>query len=244
VTTKRQIDEKSPRKVSVKPASDKARPSNAKPAAAANPPRRPQAQRSAETQNKLIAAAISCLHHVGYSATTVTMVADEAKVSRGAMSHQYPAKTDLMLAVVQAVFEDDSLHYERALAAKPPLQWLAELPATMWEVISRPSGTAVMEIMLASRSDPDLADKLRVMQSAIDIRAHQWIVERLADAGIRDRPNGEAIHRLFVAAVRGLSLEALFRRDRVGVEKSVAVLSEVLRLLYPALDAKPSKKSK
>jgi len=98
--------------------------------------------------------------------------------------------------------------------------------------------------MLASRSDPDLADKLRVMQSAIDIRAHQWIVERLADAGIRDRPNGEAIHRLFVAAVRGLSLEALFRRDRVGVEKSVAVLSEVLRLLYPALDAKPSKKSK
>ena len=37
--------------------------------------RRPQAQRSAETQAKLIAAAIACLHRVGYSATTVTMVA-------------------------------------------------------------------------------------------------------------------------------------------------------------------------
>ena len=206
--------------------------------------RRPQAQRSAETQTKLIEAAISCLHHVGYSATTVTMVADKAKVSRGAMTHQYPTKTDLMLAVVAAVFEADSLYYEQAVAAKSPVQWIRELPKTMWEVISQPSGTAVMEIMLASRSDSELADKLRTMQSAIDVRAHQWIVERLADAGIRDRPNGEAIHRLFVAAVRGLSLEALFRRDRADVEKSVSVLIEVLELLYPSIGTKPSKRSK
>ncbi|MFM0503530.1 TetR/AcrR family transcriptional regulator [Paraburkholderia caffeinilytica] len=207
--------------------------------------RRPQAERSAETQSKVIAAAIACLHQYGYSATTVTMVADKAKVSRGAMSHQYPTKTDLMLAVVTAVFEDDSRLYGKAVQKMSPMQMLLDLPATMWEIMSRPSGTAVMEIMLASRSDKELADKLRTIQRAIDIRAHQWLVERLDAAGLRDRPDGESVHRIFVAAMRGLLLEALFKRDRTDVEKSVAVLGEMMTLLYPDVAAKaPARKKR
>lgn len=211
---------------------------------AAPPARRPQAQRSAETQAKLIAAAISCLHRFGYSATSVTMVAEEAQVSRGAMTHQYPTRTDLMLAVVEAVYEQDSSHYERTVSEMSPMQWVRELPSTMWDVMSQPSGTAVMEIMLASRSDPELADKLREIQAGIDRVSHPWIVERLEAAGLRDHPNGEAIHRVFVAAMRGLSLEALFRRDRAEDENAVAVLREMLRLLYPDIAAAPKKKRK
>ncbi len=201
---------------------------------------RPQAERSADTRNRLIDAAIACLARFGYSATTVSLVAEEAKVSRGAMTHQYPAKNDLMLAVVQAVYEKDGEHYRRTVVEKSPMRWRQDLPATMWDVISQPSGIAVIEIMLASRSDRDLADMLRAVQRDIDMTAHQWIVERLENAGLRDRPDGEAVHRLFVAAIRGLSLEGLFRRDRAGVEKSVAVLSEILGHLYPATAARSS----
>ena len=212
-------------------------------AAAKKPPLRkprPQAERSADTRNRLIDAAIACLARFGYSATTVSLVAEEAKVSRGAMTHQYPAKNDLMLAVVQAVYEKDGEHYRRTVIEKSPMRWIQDLPATMWDVISQPSGIAVIEIMLASRSDRDLADMLRAVQRDIDMTAHQWIVERLENAGLRDRPDGEAVHRLFVAAIRGLSLEGLFRRDRAGVEKSVAVLSEILGHLYPATAARSS----
>jgi AcrR family transcriptional regulator len=208
------------------------------------PERRPQAQRSATTQAKLIAAAIACLHRVGYSATTVTMVADVAKVSRGAMSHQYPVKTDLMLAVVEAVFESDAEYYRQTAETCTPEQWVRDLPETVWNAISRPSGTAVMEIMLASRSDNQLAAKLSVLQKNIDARSHDWIVERFVAAGLGDRPNGDAIHRLFVAAIRGLSLEALFRQDRSDSKKSLAVLGELFGLLYPAVEAKPSRKGR
>ncbi len=38
---------------------------------ASRPARRPQAERSAETRARLIAAAIACLHRLGYGATTV-----------------------------------------------------------------------------------------------------------------------------------------------------------------------------
>jgi AcrR family transcriptional regulator len=202
-------------------------------------PRRPQAERTADTQAKLIEAAITCIHRHGYGATTITTVAQEAGVSRGAMTYQFPAKTDLMIAVVRAVFAQDSEHYERSVAALQPLEWLRSLPATMWEVISRPSAIAVMEIMLASRSDADLAEKLRVIQQQIDIQAHEWVLERLQSAGIDERPDGAAVHRVFVAAVRGLALEAVFTQNRAEVEKSIAVLAETLRHLYPGLALKP-----
>jgi AcrR family transcriptional regulator len=210
-----------------------------KPTPALKRPRRPQAERSADTRAKLIEAAISGLHRLGYAATTVTVVAEAAGVSRGAMTHQFPAKTDLMLAVVRAVFEKDGDQYRRSVGILSPVEWMRQLPAVMWEVISQPSGIAVMEIMLASRSDPELAEKLRIIQQRIDVEAHAWVVERHEDAGIIERPDGEAIHRVFVAAVRGLALEAVFMKNRAEVEKSIAVLAETLRHLYPALNQQP-----
>ena len=198
-------------------------------------PRRSQAERSADTRGRLIEAAISCLHRLGYGGTTVTLVAQEAGVSRGAMTHQFAAKTDLMLAVVRAVFEKDGRLYARFIAALSPREFLRTLPATMWEVISQPSGVAVIEIMLAARSDPELAEQFRLLERDMAAEAHDWLVERLAAAELDERADSRAVHRLFVAAVRGLALEAVFMRNRQEVEESIKVLGETLRCLYPAL---------
>lgn len=198
--------------------------------------RRPQEERSEATRARVIDAAIKCLHRAGYAGTSTTLVVEEAGVSRGAMLHHFPSKAELMLAVVRAVFHEDGALYERSLQATSPRQWFREFPATMWEVISRPAGIAVIEIMLASRSDPDLAKRLRSEQQQIDREAHGWRVRHMALADIDDRPDGEAIHRLFVAAVRGLALEQLFMRNKAEVIRSIEVLSNVLRQLYPDLD--------
>jgi AcrR family transcriptional regulator len=202
------------------------------------PSRRPQAQRSAQTRARLVEAAIGCLHRLGYGATTVTVVAQAAGVSRGAMTHQFPAKTDLMVEVVRAVFRQDSDYYERSLAKADPVEWMRALPWTLWGAVSQPSGVAVMEIMLATRSDPELAERLRDMQTRIDKAAHAWIVERHRAAGLEESPNGEAVHRVFVAAARGLAMESLFMRNQAEVEASIAVLAELLRHFYPALAPK------
>lgn len=201
--------------------------------------RRPQAERTADTRGKLIHAAIVCLNRTGYSATTITTVAQEAGVSRGAMTHQFPAKTDLMLAVVQSVFEEDGALYDRTVAEMDPVTWLVRLPDTMWEVMSRPAGIAVMEIMLASRSDPELGGPLRALQGHIDEQAHRWSRERLRAAGLEPHPESAAIHELFVAAVRGLALEATFMKNTDGVHRSLKMLSETMRRLYPPLDDQP-----
>ncbi|WP_304190629.1 TetR/AcrR family transcriptional regulator [Phenylobacterium aquaticum] len=203
----------------------------------AKPARRRQADRSTETRDRLIEAAITCLHQRGYAQTTVSVVAEAAGVSRGAMTHQFPAKTDLMVAVVRAVFRKDSDYYEQSIVGVDLVDWMRNLPWTLWGAVSAPSGIAVMEIMLASRSDPQLAERLRDMQMRIDTAAHAWIQDRRRAAGLVERPDGDAIHRLVVAAARGLALEALFRRNSEDVGDSIAVLAELLTHLYPPAKA-------
>jgi AcrR family transcriptional regulator len=202
------------------------------------PRRRPQAERTAEMRARLIQAAITCLFRTGYTSTTVSAVADEAGVSRGAMTHHFKAKTDLMLAVVQSVFESDSEVYNASIAEMEPARWLERLPQTMWSVMSKPSGVAVMEIMLASRSEPDLADQLRVLQKRIEDRAHLWSAERIRAAGLKPVPQAEAIHELYVAAVRGLTLESVFMNNADGVQRSLQVLSDLMRRIYPDIEDK------
>ena len=194
-----------------------------------------QAERSAETRNKLICATIDCLHAVGYSLTTVSMVAEKAGVSRGALTHQFPSKIDLMLAVVRFVYDSDAAQYRLLLGHMSPADAIAYMPEAMWEVLSRPSAIAVIEIMLASRADGALMDQLRIMQSQIDLDAGRATVRWFKAAGIADRADGAAIHRMFVSAVRGLAIENLSMGERANVGASIKVLSDVMLLLYPEL---------
>src|SRR5438067_13244164 len=64
-------------------------------------PRGPNAERRASTRAKILAAGVRCLAEFGYAATSTPLVAKLAKVSRGSLLHQFPTKTDLILAVAQ-----------------------------------------------------------------------------------------------------------------------------------------------
>ena len=194
-----------------------------------------QAERSAETRTKLISATIDSLHAVGYSLTTVSIVAERAGVSRGALTHQFPSKIDLMLAVVQFVYESDAAQYRMLLGSKSPRDAIASIPQAMWEVLSRPSAIAVIEIMLASRADATLTNQLKTMQSEIDVDAGRDMARLFKLAGMEDRTDGPAIHRLFVSAVRGLAIENLSMGERGNVGASIKVLTEIMALLYPQL---------
>jgi AcrR family transcriptional regulator len=195
----------------------------------------PQAQRAAATQSKVIEAAIACLHRSGYAAAGVAQVAQEAGVSRGAMSHQFPTKADLMIAVVRNVFEQDAAHYLDAAGRMDAAGWLRSLPQLMWEVLTKPSAIAVMEIMLAARSDEDLAGKLRPMQETIDADSKRWLVHQFALAGVAMRPDFDATHHLFVASVRGLAMESVFMKNHEAAEQAMAAMSAQFANLYPQL---------
>jgi AcrR family transcriptional regulator len=201
-------------------------------------PRRAQADRIAQMQGRLIKAAIKCLHKVGYSQTTVSLVTQTAGVSRGALTHHYASKVELMVAVVEWVFEDDVRLYRKAAEARSFRAAFDDLSRTMWSILSRPAAIAVTEIMLAARSDPALAKSLRAKQMEIDKQARAKVRHSFEGAGMAMRPDGAAVHRVIVAAVRGLALEAMFMGPS-DVEEPLRLLTQMHASLYPDLPQDP-----
>jgi AcrR family transcriptional regulator len=81
---------------------------------------RTQAERSAATQEALLAAARRLWGARGYSAVSTPEIAQAAGVTRGAMYHQYPDKSQLFLAVLEAGEADVIERLGAAVAAERP----------------------------------------------------------------------------------------------------------------------------
>ena len=187
--------------------------------------RRTQAERSASTRTVLLEAAIKCLFEHGYGATTTINVAEEAGLSRGAMLHQFPTKADLMTFVVEEVFEQEVELYHTLLKGyDDPRERLVAYPEAVWQVLSRPAGVAVLEILQGSRSDPVLAEKLAPSQAKI----YAFVQKELS----QEFPKGPsmALLELIVGAVRGLSIQKVLTPNDAGVNGAIPLLQSLLRV--------------
>lgn len=187
--------------------------------------RRTQAERSADTRATLLRHAISALHEVGYPATTTMLVAERAGISRGAMLHQFRTKADLMTFVVESVYAEEVQRYGELLKdCTEPLERLLAYPEAVWKVLSRPSGIAVLEILQGSRSDTDLARKLRPVQARIEADAREKSNSQIGgDAPLE-------LMRLIVWAVRGLSIAKVLAPDQNRIPDAVALLRDLIRV--------------
>src|SRR4051812_3173122 len=67
--------------------------------------RRTQEERSSATIAKLLDATIESLVAVGYEHTTSRSVAERAGVSRGAQSHHFPRRVDLIVSAVERMMQ-------------------------------------------------------------------------------------------------------------------------------------------
>jgi AcrR family transcriptional regulator len=187
--------------------------------------RRTQAERSAATRSVLLDSAIKSLFDNGYGATSTITVAEKAGLSRGAMLHQFPTKSDLMTFVVEAVFEQEvDLYHELLHGITDPRQRLLAYPQAVWTVLSRPAGVAVLEIIQGSRSDAALAEKLAPTLAKISAVVRRELASEF--------PKGPslALLELIVGAVRGLSIQKVLTPDDEGVNGAIPLLQELLRV--------------
>jgi AcrR family transcriptional regulator len=68
------------------------------------PQRRTQAARTEETLGRILDAAVEMLATKGYAGFRTAEVAAKAGISRGALTHHFPSRDELLLAVVEEVF--------------------------------------------------------------------------------------------------------------------------------------------
>jgi AcrR family transcriptional regulator len=187
-------------------------------------------------RQRLIDAAITVLGRVGYAAVTTQLVMNEAGVSRGAMLHHFPTKIDLIVAVAEYASETQNRFVRHSLAGieKGMTLYLAVTEAT-WEAICQPPGLALIEIIMASRSDPALGERLPQVVEEFQSRqaADVWAVAH--DLGMRDRDAVERMVRLHRAAMRGLVIEMMFSGEQGPADQAMELLSWYKRLLTGSL---------
>jgi AcrR family transcriptional regulator len=191
----------------------------------------------------LIEAAIYCLRSYGYSATSTSLVAEVAELSRGAMLHQFGTKVDLMLAVAKHVVEEQNQFFADALRDyRKGHDRFAGLTDVTWEALSQPSAIALLEIMMASRSDAELAEKFPNLAAHLADLQREGAWQVASQAGITDRAAVDAMGALHRAAMQGLSVLLMFSPDPKSLDPALNLLrwyKEQLAQYLIANDSQP-----
>ena len=168
--------------------------------------RRSQLERRNETQAAILSASIRLLAEHGYAGFSASRVAAAAGVSRGAQEHYFPKKRDLIAATTRYAMREAVEHAQSlarsATRSKDPIE---NFLRDSEHFFFRPVYRAMIEIMIAARSDRALARILNpIVQDARDTLNGIWI-DTLDSAGY-PRENAQQFIELTHYLLRGLFL--------------------------------------
>ncbi len=119
-----------------------------------------QQRKSIQTRVTILDAAVDCLETHGYGRTTTQLIAEKAGISRGAMLHHYATKQDLIAAVIDyTVYKRMELFLQgvRALRESDRIAEMAGIEI-FWESLLTREFSAYLELAMAARTDPELAE--------------------------------------------------------------------------------------
>jgi AcrR family transcriptional regulator len=166
-----------------------------------------QEEKSQEARRRIAEAAIDCLVELGYHGSSTTRIVERSGMSRGAMQHHFPSKQDLIVGATDILLEGVIRRSEPLLADLEARRiGFPELVERLWKhFIGSRRYQAVLELMNASRTDPEL-------QSRITPTLDRWnriIDERMARlfSSVSGDPSEVALlMQMTRALLRGLAL--------------------------------------
>jgi AcrR family transcriptional regulator len=191
--------------------------------------REPQQDRSRATRRRLLEAAVQCLSELGWTRTTVAVVAARAGVSRGATQHHFPTREDLFTAAIDHMAEARLIEVRRAAAALPGGNTEAAVEMLLGVYLG-PLFRAATQVWVAATADETLRAKLVPLEAKLAREAHALAVELL---GVDEsRPGVREIVQGMLDLARGLGLADILtddsKRRRRVVRRWAALLDEAL----------------
>jgi AcrR family transcriptional regulator len=132
--------------------------------------RRTQEERSATTRAKVLDATVASVIEHGYAATTSAVIAERAGVSRGAQQYHFPSKEGLVTAVVEHLARRVGLELRDAATRLPTNSSRVDAAIDLlWQHFSAPLFPALLELMVAARTDHELAAVVGEMSSRLTV---------------------------------------------------------------------------
>lgn len=190
-------------------------------------------------RTRLLDATVECLVTHGYSGTTTPRIAEMAGVTRGAQIHHFKSKEDLVVAAIEHLAQQRA---QAAIHEFGRVNSSTDLGSTvldfLWEAHQGPLFIATMELWVAARTDPVLAQQIQrvepVVNSTLITAIAQLLPEHPAQKELRN------IVYTAMDALRGILIASFVDQDteraRRRWERACTDLRAILAGVLPALD--------
>lgn len=191
--------------------------------------------KSARARETICRAAISCLIELGYAETSVQRIVERSDLSKGALQHHFRTKEDLIAAVVE-VLTGRTLSRTFPLRDKPGLSDAeiveAELRAVWTDFIDTGAYRALLEILVAARTDSNLRARIEPMLHRFNEQLDQH--QRLSyEATSGDSADVEVLLVINRALMRGLVIQDRYVADPAYnkriIERWISLATPLLR---------------
>lgn len=111
--------------------------------------RRPHAERSAETRQKILAAATQCIGELSFTNTSMLSIANRAGVSLGAVQHQFGDKDAIIDAVIDRCLREFAALLNGLREAEPDLKRrVRAFTERAWVAHKGPYNRIMLDILL------------------------------------------------------------------------------------------------
>ncbi len=201
-----------------------------------------QAERSDETRERVIAAAIQCIAEYGYKHASVTRIAERSGVSWGGIQHHFGTKDAIIQAVLDHALDEFLLDSRRISPTDDTLENRVKVMVEgAWRLVNRPGFLAFFEIMLSHRYEPPRRSPARRYRARVwNVIIAAW--DHLFGHLHLSREQVELARRVTFTTLGGMVVESIMRTDAPSFDGPLAVLQETLLRLLRA--AKPTPASR
>jgi AcrR family transcriptional regulator len=195
--------------------------------------RRSQQERSAETSTRLLNATIDLLHDHGFSRLSTPEIARAAGVSRGALTHHFASKEDLVTRAIAHMLRRTTadLHdFAEDFAARGGSS--DEIVDYIWQIMSDRLFYVTMEYLPEARHNADFKKSLvpvvREFHAGLDA---VWTA--LAQRTGVDPDHARTVMNATMCLVRGMIAQTILRRDAPYYEDLLAFWKAQVRQHFP-----------
>lgn len=204
---------------------------------------RTQAERRAESQARLVQAAIRLLGRRGYSGTSLVEIGREAGLSRGLVSHHFGTKEACMQAVVATIRDSTAERIDRVEThGMDAIDRLLEIyfrGVRNQDIHARAIYVVLIEGLTATPSlRPAVAETNAKSRATLTRMVEEAAAEEGVEPGAIDH---DAVATIIEGILRGVALQWLADPDAVDLDRVVNTAEAMLRAHLRA--AVPSRKA-
>jgi len=201
--------------------------------------RRTQAQRTEDTRRKILDAAVDLLAIKGYAGFRTADVAEVAGVSRGAQTHHFPSKDDLVVAVVEHVFQRATEQARtRAHKARSVDDAIKALLDDSQEFFFSELFLIAIDLAIQNRMKDGTTDVGQI-SAATRLPVEQNWLAALIESGVPKNVADDLLW-LTISIVRGLAVRRLWQHDAPRFKRLFKLWREMVTTYLASLPATPS----